>query len=152
MRKYVTLSLLFSLVACTAMSQSLEKLYCHRFETPACFSDTLTLWDSYHTQNVDINIPIFNCAPPGTYKTEIRFLIERDGTIRDVKALTAYGYGMEAEVARVIERSPKWVPGTQNGKKVRAYRKQPFTFVIPEFSTQYNTHSMPLLITEPAGI
>jgi protein TonB len=39
---------------------------------------------------------------------------------------------MEAEVIRILRQSPPWVPAVQNGRKVKAYRKQPVTFEISE--------------------
>jgi protein TonB len=39
---------------------------------------------------------------------------------------------MEEEVMRVIKRGPKWIPASQNGRLVKAYRKQPVTFVVME--------------------
>lgn len=66
---------------------------------------------------------------------EVRFLIGRDGTVSDVTPMTKNGYGMEGEVKRVIDHSPKWTPATHNGRLVRAYKRQAFTFIIPEFAT-----------------
>jgi hypothetical protein len=37
---------------------------------------------------------------------------------------------MEAEVIRVIKKSGKWIPATMKGKPVKAYRKQPITFIV----------------------
>ena len=37
---------------------------------------------------------------------------------------------MEQECIRVMKLSPNWIPARQNGQVVKAYRKQPFTFVI----------------------
>jgi hypothetical protein len=31
---------------------------------------------------------------------------------------------------KIVETEPKWYPGIQNGKHVRAYHTQPITFVI----------------------
>jgi periplasmic protein TonB len=39
---------------------------------------------------------------------------------------------MEAEVIRMIKRSPKWIPAQQEGRFVNAYRQQPVTFVVEE--------------------
>jgi protein TonB len=39
---------------------------------------------------------------------------------------------MEDEVIRVLKLSPRWKPASQNGRFVKAYRKQPVTFVIEE--------------------
>ncbi len=46
---------------------------------------------------------------------------------------------MEAEVVRMLKKSPKWSPAIQNGKPVKAYRKQPVTFVIEADNFQIST-------------
>jgi protein TonB len=69
---------------------------------------------------------------PGTYTVNVRFLVERDGSITDVRALNDPGYGLGAGAAEVVKRGPKWNPGEQNGRKVRSYHTQPITFVIQE--------------------
>ena len=56
----------------------------------------------------------------------------KDGTVKGVKALTNHGYGMENEVVRILQLSPKWNVAEQEGKKVKTYRKQPVTFVVAE--------------------
>ncbi|HUC81769.1 MAG TPA: energy transducer TonB, partial [Flavisolibacter sp.] len=69
---------------------------------------------------------------PGNYTVNIRFLVERDGSITDVKALNDPGYGLAQGAVDVVKRGPKWSPGEQNGKKVRSYHTQPITFQIQE--------------------
>ena len=67
---------------------------------------------------------------PGLYTVEVRFLIEKDGSISDVKALNDPGYGLAKGLEKVIRKGPKWAPGTVNGKAVRSYHTQPVSFVI----------------------
>jgi protein TonB len=62
----------------------------------------------------------------------VQFIVDKDGNVSEVKALTSHGYGMEEEAVRVIKRGPKWTPAIQNGRQVKAYRKQPITFVVTE--------------------
>jgi protein TonB len=62
----------------------------------------------------------------------VQFIVDKQGNISDVKALTNHGYGMEEEAIRAIKRGPKWTPAIQNGRNVNAYRKQPITFVVAE--------------------
>lgn len=69
---------------------------------------------------------------PGTYTINVRFLVERDGSITDVRALNDPGYGLGQGAVEVVKRGPKWNPGEQNGRKVRSYHTQPITFVIQE--------------------
>jgi protein TonB len=69
---------------------------------------------------------------PGQYTVNVRFLVERDGSITDVSALNDPGYGLGKGAVDVVKRGPKWSPGEQNGRKVRSYHTQPITFVIAE--------------------
>jgi protein TonB len=73
-----------------------------------------------------------NGMNPGTYTVNVRFLVEKDGSITDVRALNDPGNGLGAGAAEVVKRGPKWSPGEQNGKKVRSYHTQPITFMIQE--------------------
>ncbi|HAH55913.1 MAG TPA: hypothetical protein DCM02_11695 [Flavobacterium sp.] len=52
-------------------------------------------------------------------KVYVAFVIEKDGSITDIKVLRDIGHGTGKEAIRVLELSPKWIPGEQNGKKVR---------------------------------
>jgi TonB-dependent SusC/RagA subfamily outer membrane receptor len=87
-------------------------------------------WRKHLEKNLDINIAVKNNAPLGRYTVKIRFIIEKDGSISQLAPLTMHGYGMEEEAIRVIKSGPGWEPAQQNGKKVRAYRTQPITFLV----------------------
>jgi periplasmic protein TonB len=66
----------------------------------------------------------------GTYTVQVKFLIEKDGSIADVQALNDPGFGLGKAAEKVIKTGPKWQPGVQDGKVVRSYHTQPITFVI----------------------
>ena len=83
-------------------------------------------------KNFKASVPSDNGAPVGSYTVELQFIVNLDGSLSDIKALTQHGYGMEEEAIRAISRGPKWTPAQQNGHKVVSYRKQPITFVIAE--------------------
>ena len=68
----------------------------------------------------------------GSYTVNVRFLVERDGSISDVKALNDPGYGLAKGCEKVVRTGPKWSPGELNGKKVRSYHTQPITFSIQD--------------------
>ena len=93
-------------------------------------------WDKFLQKNLNPEVPVNNGAPSGQYTVIAQFIVEMDGSITDLKTLTKHGYGMEDEVVKLLRQSPKWVPATQNGRKVRAYKKQPITFVISEDDEQ----------------
>ena len=89
-------------------------------------------WLSFLEQNLRPSTPVDNGAPAGSYTVYIQFIVDLDGKLSGIKALTKHGYGMEAEVMRILRKSPPWIPAVQAGKPVRADRKQPVTFQIIE--------------------
>jgi periplasmic protein TonB len=60
-------------------------------------------------------------AKKGKYLVSVQFVVDKAGSISDVKALTSNGYGMEAEVLLAIKKKTKWLPSSQ-GVPVRPYR------------------------------
>ncbi|MBC7947705.1 MAG: energy transducer TonB [Chitinophagaceae bacterium] len=101
-----------------------------KVEIEASFKGGEGAWKKYLERNLNPNAPVDNGAPEGTYTVYVQFVVSKDGTISDVKALTNHGYGMEGEAMRVIKKGPAWVPAVQNGRSVNAYRKQPITFQV----------------------
>lgn len=49
----------------------------------------------------------------------VSFVIERDGSLTDIKVLRDVGHGTGDEAVRVLKNCKKWQPAEQNGKKVR---------------------------------
>ncbi len=101
-----------------------------KVEIEASFQGGESAWRKFLERNLNPSAPVDNGAPEGTYTVYVQFVVSKDGTISDVRALTKHGYGMEEEAVRVIKRGPKWTPAIQNGRQVNAYRKQPITFQV----------------------
>jgi protein TonB len=101
-----------------------------KVEIEAGFPGGDSKWRQYLERTLNANVPVDNGAPEGTYTTVIQFVVDKEGNISDVKAITNHGYGMEQEAVRVIQKGPKWTPAVQNGRQVKAYRKQPITFQV----------------------
>ena len=49
----------------------------------------------------------------------LTFVVERDGSITDIKIVRDLKYGTGEEAVRVLKRAQKWSPGIQNGRPVR---------------------------------
>lgn len=62
----------------------------------------------------------------------VQFIVDKDGNISDVEALTMKGTKLAEICVNAIRKGPKWTPAVQNGRKVKAYRKQPVTFQLAE--------------------
>ncbi len=58
----------------------------------------------------------------------ISFVVEKDGSIDEVKLLKGIGGGCDEEAMRVVKNMPKWEPGMQDGKPVRVSYQIPIMF------------------------
>lgn len=62
----------------------------------------------------------------------LTFVVERDGSLTEIKALRDPGNGLAEEAIRVLKLAPHWTPGIQNGKKVRVQYTIPISFTLGE--------------------
>jgi protein TonB len=113
-------------------SVSVDDTVFSKVEVEAAFPGGIEGWRTFLMNNLKANVPVKNKAPLGIYMVIVVFIVGKDGSISDIKALTNHGYGMEKEVIRIIKKSPKWLPAIQYGRKVNAYRKQPVNFQVVE--------------------
>ena len=60
-------------------------------------------------------------------KVYVTFVVEKDGSLTDIKVVRDIGFGTGKEAVRVLQKCPKWNPGEQNGKKVRVLYSLPIT-------------------------
>ncbi len=103
-----------------------------KVEVEASFPGGDGAWRKFLERNLRGDVASENGAPAGTYTVVVQFVVDKEGNVSDVKALTSHGYGMEDEAVRVIKKGPQWKPAIQNGRNVKAYRRQPITFQIEE--------------------
>ncbi len=60
----------------------------------------------------------------------ITFVVERDGSITDVRLLKGIGGGCDEESIRVVKAMPKWIPGKQRERPVRVQFVLPIKFTL----------------------
>lgn len=60
-------------------------------------------------------------------KVFVTFVVEKDGSLTDIKVVRDIGYGTGKEAIRVLKSCPRWNPGEQNGKKVRVLYSLPIS-------------------------
>ena len=64
----------------------------------------------------------------GQLTVKLRFIVERDGTVSDVKATSKSGNSdFDSEAIRVVKKLKKWAPAKKNGENVRSYYSIPIT-------------------------
>lgn len=62
-------------------------------------------------------------------KVIVSFIVEKDGSLTDIKLLKDMGYGTGKEAIRVLRNSPKWTPAKQNGTPVRCLYNLPLSII-----------------------
>jgi protein TonB len=60
----------------------------------------------------------------------VTFVVEKDGSLTDIKVTRGIGSGCDEEAVRVLKNSPKWKPGIQNGRPVRVQYSVPISFTL----------------------
>ena len=58
----------------------------------------------------------------------MQFIIEKDGSVTNVKVIKKVNDAIDAEAVRVVKAMPKWKPGKQNGREVRVKYTIPVSF------------------------
>ncbi len=94
-----------------------------KVQNPASFPGGDKAWENYITTHLNYPETAKKNKTDGTVKLQI--ILNKDGSIREVRALNDPGDGLAAEATRLAKQSPKWIPAKQNGQNV-TYR-----FVVP---------------------
>lgn len=61
-------------------------------------------------------------------KVFVQFVVDKDGSLTEVKAVKGIGAGCDEEAENVIKSAPKWKPGKQRGRAVKVRMILPITF------------------------
>ncbi len=81
---------------------------------------------TYLSQNLKYPQSAFDAEIEGTVYAN--FIIEKDGSVSNVKILRGIHPDCDAEVIRVVSEMPKWNPGKQRGQAVRVQFNLPVRF------------------------
>lgn len=96
-------------------------------EKEADFPGGIAAWARYLNRNLQFPQEAINLEVEGTVM--VQFVVDVDGSVSDVQAISGPEQGgLRDEAIRVIEKSGKWIPALQNGRSVKAYRRQPIIF------------------------
>jgi len=112
-----------------------------KVEIDAEFPGGANGWTRYVTREIERNIDeLQDDGRSGT--VVVLFIVDKEGVVSEVRALPCGEAGVGnclppnsklAEIAvNAIRKGPKWKPAIQNGRNVKAYRRQPVTFQLAE--------------------
>ncbi|MCO5934788.1 TonB family protein [Mucilaginibacter sp. RB4R14] len=75
-----------------------------------------------------IKYPSIDREQKNSGKVILAFAIDKDGSVKDAKIIRGVSATIDAEVMRAIKRSPKWKPGTKDGRFDKALVSIPVSF------------------------
>jgi protein TonB len=112
-----------------------------KVEIDAEFPGGNKAWFRYVSREIERNMDeLQDDGNSGT--VVVLFIVDREGGVSEVRALGCSEAGVPnclgpatklAQVAvAAIKKGPKWKPAVQNGRNVKAYRRQPVTFRLEE--------------------
>ena len=128
--KYILAGLMMIVMSSPAMAQDVDsitdvesKKIFGEPEMPPTFNGDINLWLAqnmrYPKEAVKNNIE---------GKVIVSFVIEKDGSVSNIKALKSPHSSLTEEVVRLVKAMPNWNPGTMSGKPVRVKYTLPLSF------------------------
>lgn len=114
-----------------------DKVY-NRIEVESEFTGGLPSWRKFLEKNLQpdnvANALGKNDLKKGKFKQTavVAFTVCTDGSICDLEVVNNVHPAVKKEALRVMQLTPKWTPGYQNGVAVKSKKKQPITFVVTE--------------------
>ncbi len=90
------------------------------------FTGGLAGWSKYLQAN--LKYPEEAKKAKVTGRVIMEFVVEKDGSLSDIKVIRGLGSGLDEEALRVLSNTPKWKPGIQDGRPVRVKYTMPIFF------------------------
>lgn len=138
MKNLLTLLLMLISISVTAQQIDTTKLperqlsdsIATTVEIEAQFPGGDEAWNKYILQKVQTNID--KLVKKKSYGTcEVQFIVDTDGSISNIEPLSLKNSVLAKVLVNAIKEGPKWKPAQQNGRIVRAWRRQKVTFRAP---------------------
>jgi hypothetical protein len=102
-----------------------------RVEVEAQFPGGENNWNKYVYNTIMRSIDdLVEDGKAGT--VEVQFIVDKEGNVSNVEALNMKGTVVARVATDAIKKGPRWVPAKQNGRPVKAWRRQKLTFRLPD--------------------
>lgn len=99
-----------------------------KVEIEASFPGGEAAWRGFISSTIRNNIDAITDDRRSIGTCRVRFIVDKDGSISDVRAVNMVGSKLATIMIEVIKHGPKWRPALQNGIPVKAFREQPVAF------------------------
>jgi len=72
----------------------------------------------------------------------VSFIVEKDGSLTDLKVERKLGFGTDEEALRVLKMAKRWNPGIQNGRPVRVKYNVPIRFAFENGRSERKSNAL----------
>ena len=94
-------------------------------------------WNAYLSKSLSKDLFNMKDGTEATVSLKVQFVVDEAGYVIRPKVLESSGHrNVDGEALRVILSSPQWSPALLYNKPVKAYRVQPFTYVLGATKTK----------------
>jgi protein TonB len=83
-------------------------------------------WTKYLQKNLNYPQRAYSHDMQG--KAVVQFVVDAAGVVQDIDIFKSVEFSLDEEAIRMIAKSPRWIPATQDGRKVKSYKRQPIVF------------------------
>lgn len=81
-------------------------------------------------------------------RVDVQFVVGKDGSLTDVKAVNGIGNECDREAVRVIQNAPSFKPGTQNGRPVNVRMAVPIVFKLDRSRKNKDNSMQGIIVVE----
>jgi hypothetical protein len=128
--EYYTKGVLTKTINPDTVKKEMQTYTIAKVESEAAFSKTPRAWIKYLTDNLRADVGALSFKGG---QVVVSFVVDTTGKCVKVHLFKSVEFILDEEATRIIEKSPLWeLPAIQNGRKAKAYRRQPVTFTIDE--------------------
>lgn len=114
--------------SCGLFNQSKEEIIFEDVDEPAMFPGGLDGLIAFLSQNIEYPQEARETGTEGI--VYVTFVVEKDGSVSNVKILQNLYGGCGEEAVRVVKAMPKWTPAKHKGKRVRMQFNLPIKFTL----------------------
>jgi TonB family protein len=83
-------------------------------------------------------------------RVDVEFVVEKDGSLSNVKTIKGIGAGCDNEAVRVVQKASSFKPGTQRGRPVRVRMVMPIFFKLNKGKTNQDNSTQGTIVVEKA--
>jgi protein TonB len=101
-----------------------------QMEKAPAFPGGMPAWRDHLMKYLHIPELVLQSSPYSKGTVQVQFVVCNDGEVCSVQALNSVHPLVDLLAVKAVRKGPRWEPAVQNGKNVKAFQRQPVTFII----------------------